>query len=183
MSHHSIRVSTLASHAGNVGSNPTGGTKGKNMNKFMLEAILEAKVGIKYNHGGPFGAVVVKDDKIVGRGHNKVVLLNDPTCHGEIMAIKDASKNLNSFDLEGCDLYTTGEPCPMCLSACLWANINNIYYGCTIEDNEDIGFRDKKFYEKLKIEKRGFKNLFQIDYKDCKKLFNDYLKLKNKTNY
>jgi guanine deaminase len=90
-----------------------------NMNKFMNIAIKEAQKAFMRNHGGPFGAVIVKDGKIIGRGHNQVVLKNDPTCHGEIQAIRNASKKLNSFDLTGCDIYTTSEPCPMCMGAIL----------------------------------------------------------------
>ena len=97
------------------------------MNKFMKVAIKEAKEGIKQGHGGPFGAVIVKDGKIIGQGHNHVVVNNDPTCHGEVDAIRNACKNINSFDLKGADIYTTGEPCPMCLSAILWSNIEHIY--------------------------------------------------------
>lgn len=95
------------------------------MNKFMQEAIKEARLGINSGHGGPFGAVIVRDGEIVGRGHNKVVLNNDPTCHGEIDAIRNACQKLNTFDLSGCELYTTSYPCPMCMSALLWANIKN----------------------------------------------------------
>ena len=113
----------------------------------MAIAIEEAKLGIKNNDGGPFGSVIVKNDIIVGKGHNEVIKLNDPTCHGEIQAIHDACRNIGTFDLSNCILYTTGEPCHMCLVACMWANISKIYYGCTIKDNEMIGFRDKKFDE------------------------------------
>ena len=115
--------------------------------EFMRQAIAEAREGIHAGHGGPFGTVIVKDGKIVGRGHNCVLSLNDPTCHGEVAAIRDAGKKLGTFDLSGCELYTTGEPCHMCLCACMWANISKIYYGCTIEDNSIIGFRDGKFDE------------------------------------
>lgn len=113
--------------------------------EYMKLAIEEAREGIRKKHGGPFGSVIVKDGKIVGRGHNKVLLNNDPTCHGEIEAIHDACRNLGTFDLTGCTIYTTGEPCHMCLCACMWANLEKIYYGCTIEDNGRIGFRDDKF--------------------------------------
>jgi len=115
--------------------------------KYMKEAIKEAYYGIDKKHGGPFGAVVVKNGKIIGRGHNRVLKDNDPTCHGEIMAIRDACRKLNSFDLSNCVLYTTAEPCPMCKGAILWANISKVYYGCSIEDTDEIGFRDQKFYE------------------------------------
>ena len=119
------------------------------MNRFMKIAIEEARKGIHNGHGGPFGAVVVKDGKIIGQGHNMVVKNNDPTCHGEVSAIRDACKNLNSFDLQGAEIYTTGEPCPMCLGAILWSNINQIYYGCSIQENDMIGFRDEIFYKNL----------------------------------
>ena len=94
----------------------------------MKIAIEEAYKGIKHNHGGPFGTVIVKDDKIISRGHNHVLSKNDPTCHGEIDAIRKAAKKLKTYDLSGCVLYTTAEPCHMCLCACMWANIDKIYY-------------------------------------------------------
>lgn len=111
----------------------------------MQEAIEEALCGIRAGEGGPFGTVIVKDGKIVGRGHNGVLKNHDATCHGEIAAIRDAGRNLGTHDLSGCDLYTTGEPCHMCLCAAMWANISHVYYGCTIEDNGRIGFRDDTF--------------------------------------
>lgn len=117
----------------------------KATNVFMQEAIDEACIGIINKHGGPFGTVIVKDGLVVGRGHNVVLKANDPTAHGEISAIRDACANLNTYDLDGCILYTTGEPCPMCLFACKWANIKKVYYGCNIEDNSIIGFRDEEF--------------------------------------
>lgn len=136
----------------------------------MIIALEEAKQGIDYHHGGPFGAVVVdKDGIVIGKGHNKVLLNKDPTCHGEIEAIRDACKNINSYDLSGCTLYTTSEPCPMCKCAIQWANISKIYYGCTVDDAEKLGFRDKKFLKTdLETHQDG---LF-----DCKELFKEYLK-------
>ena len=142
---------------------------------YMQMAIEEARKGIKAGHGGPFGSVIVKDGKVVGRGHNKVLKNNDPTCHGEVAAIRDAGNNLGTFDLSGCEIYTTGEPCHMCLCACMWANISKIYYGCTIEDNGRIGFRDDKFdgifggREKLE----GY--LIETNRKECLELFDEYL--------
>ena len=112
------------------------------MNKYMEEAIKEAKEGINNGHGGPFGSVIVKDGRIIGRGHNMVLINHDSTAHGEITAIRNTEKDLGTHDLSGCEIYTTGEPCPMCLAACLWANIDKVYYGCTIEDNAIIVFRD-----------------------------------------
>lgn len=150
--------------------------------KAMNEAILEAYNGIKNGEGGPFGTVIVKDGKIVGRGHNRVIKKQDPTCHGEIEAIHDACKNLKTFDLSGCSLYTTSEPCPMCLGAILWANINHVFQGCNIQDAEKIGFRDSKFYDYL----HGKTNLLKIEEinrKDCQKLFEDYANSENKKEY
>ena len=153
------------------------------MNKFMNEAIEEAKSGILNGEGGPFGSVVVKDGKIVGRGHNQVVKLNDPTCHGEMQAIRDACKTLGTFDLSGCELYTTGEPCHMCLTACMWANLDKVYYGCTVADNEDIGFRDNMMDKIFGGRDKLGDFLAETDRGECLKLFNVYKNLKNKTNY
>ena len=152
------------------------------MNKFMRMAIAEARKGIKAGHGGPFGAVIVKDGVVVGKGHNQVVKNNDPTCHGEIMAIHKACKNLGTFDLSGCELYTTGEPCPMCMAAILWANIDKVYYGCSIEENESIGFRDKKFDGLFGGREKLSSFLIEIDNEACIELFKEYNKL-NHTIY
>ena len=154
--------------------------KGVNMNKYMKMAINEAKKGILAGHGGPFGAVIVKNGKVIAKGHNQVVKNNDPTCHGEIDAIRKACKKLNTFDLSGCIIYTTGEPCPMCMGAILWANIDKVYYACTIKDNESIGFRDKKFYDNF--DKREEK-LECIDRAQALKLFEEYNNINDKTNY
>lgn len=111
----------------------------------MEIAVREAREGIRAGDGGPFGAVVVKDGEVVASGHNCVLKDNDSTCHGEIDAIRKAEQKLQTYDLSGCELYTTGEPCPMCLAAILWANIGKVYYGCTLEDSGRIGFRDARF--------------------------------------
>ncbi len=116
-------------------------------NIFMEEAIRQALEGIEQQHGGPFGSVVVKDGKIIGRGHNQVLAKKDPTCHGEMEAIRDACKNLGTHDLSGAELYTTAEPCPMCLGAILWSNIAKVYYGCNRKDAASLGFRDDAFYD------------------------------------
>lgn len=151
------------------------------MNKFMKIALEEAESGIKNNEGGPFGCVIVKNGIIVGRGHNQVVMRKDPTCHGEVMAIRDACKNLDTFDLSECELYTTGEPCPMCFGAILWSNIAKVYYGCNIEDTEIIGFRDKRFYEKSDDLK---KQLFiETDRSECLELYKKYNETREKTNF
>lgn len=148
------------------------------MNKYMKMAIKEAEKGINSGHGGPFGTVIVKDGVVVAKGHNKVLLKLDPTCHGEVDAIRSACKKLKTFDLSGCILYTTGEPCPMCMGAILWSNIEKVYYGCNIADAENIGFRDKAFYE---LDKTTFLN--ELDRSECKKLFEQYKSIPSKINY
>ena len=142
--------------------------------KFMQMAIDEARIGIHNYHGGPFGSVIVKDGKVVGQGHNMVLANNDSTAHGEISAIRDAETALGTYDLSGCVLYTTGEPCPMCLCACLWANIDKVYYGCTIADNARIGFRDEIF-SKMLINSSFARYLKKIDRPACLKLFQEYI--------
>ena len=153
------------------------------MNKYMLSAIQEARLGIQNGDGGPFGACVVKDGEIVALGHNTVLKDNDPTRHGEMNAIKNACSKLNTYDLSGCELYTTGEPCTMCLCACMWANISHIYYACTIEDNEKIGFRDNKFDELLGGREKLKDYLEQIDRDEGLKLFEEYNSIQNKIIY
>lgn len=149
------------------------------MNKYMRMAINEAKKGITIKHGGPFGAVIVKDDVVIAKGHNMVLKNNDPTCHGEMMAIRKACKKLGTYDLSGCELYTTGEPCPMCMSAILWANIEKVYYGCNIKDTEDIGFRDAKFYKMQQPGERE-KLVIELDRKACLKLYDQYVNMQHK---
>ena len=116
---------------------------------YIKLATAEAEKNLNSNEGGPFGAVIVKDSIIVGTGHNQVLLNNDPTCHAEIQAIRNACKNLGTYDLTDCILYTSCYPCPMCLSATIWANIKTIYYGNTAEDADKIGFRDDFMYKYL----------------------------------
>ena len=146
--------------------------------KYMEEAIKEAYEGIRAGHGGPFGSVIVKDGEIVGRGHNRVLKNNDPTCHGEIEAIRDACKNQKNFDLSGCVLYTTAAPCPMCRGAILWANIQKVYYGCNIDDTDKIGFRDQVFYDNW--EKADTKEYSEeLGRKECLVLFDEYNKGQN----
>ena len=152
-------------------------------NKFMLLAIEEARKGIFNGDGGPFGAVIVKEGQIIGKGHNQVIKNNDPTCHGEIMAIHDACKTLNNFDLSGCEIYTTGQPCPMCLSAILWANIEKVYYGCNIHDTEKIGFRDSAFFRFQNDENAKKEFLQELNREECLKLYTEYKSIKNKKSY
>ena len=117
------------------------------MNKYMQMADELSKQNLLTNAGGPFGAIVVKNDVVVGVGNNQVLKNNDPTAHAEVMAIRNACKNLNTYDLTDCELYTSCYPCPMCLSAIIWANIKTVYYGNTKEDAANIGFRDDMIYK------------------------------------
>ena len=151
-------------------------------NPYMEIAIAEAREGTYHGDGGPFGSVIVKDGEMIGQGHNMVLANNDSTCHGEISAIRTAETNLKTFDLSGAVLYTTGEPCPMCLAACMWANIDLVYYGCTIEDNEMIGFRDKKFDEMFGGRESFQEYLIEMDREACLKLFEEYRQM-DATNY
>ena len=120
--------------------------------KFMQEAIALSKTGMENNDGGPFGCIVVKGNDIIGRGNNKVLCNNDPTAHAEITAIRDACKNLVSFQLEGCEIYSSCEPCPMCLGAIYWARPAIIYYANTREDATNINFDDSMIYEEMKAD-------------------------------
>ena len=120
-------------------------------NKFMQEAINLAKNNVINHNGGPFGAVIVKNGKIIGKGANMVSSNNDPTAHAEIIAIRNACKKLNSFHLEECEIYTSCEPCPMCLAAIYWANIKKIYFAATKSDAKKAGFDDSFIYNQFKI--------------------------------
>lgn len=150
------------------------------MNKYMKMAIEEAREGINKGHGGPFGAVIVKDGEVIVKGHNHVVINNDPTCHGEIDAIRKACTKLGTFDLTGCELYTSGYPCPMCTCAIMWANIDKVYYGCNTTDTEIIGFRDKEFEESIPERVKVWE---EVDRDECLKLYEDYKNIQDKTMY
>ena len=118
---------------------------------FMREAIRLSMQMMRRGKGGPFGAVVVKGNKIVGRGGNQVTSANDPTAHAEIVAIRDACRLLKTFCLDDCDLYTSCEPCPMCLSAIYWARIGNVFYGNTRKDAANIAFDDEEIYREVAL--------------------------------
>lgn len=152
------------------------------MNQYMEVAKELANDNLKRNAGGPFGACIVKDGKIIGRGSNHVLKNNDPTAHAEVMAIRDACKNINSYDLSDCELYTSCYPCPMCLSAIIWANIKKVYYGNTKEDAADIGFRDDFIYdfiEKLS-ENKTDNNILELISMDREETIEEFNKFKNK---
>jgi len=128
---------------------------GQNIHEhFMGLAIDKAIKGMDNNEGGPFGCVIVKDGKIIGKGNNKVTSTNDPTAHAEIEAIRNACKELGSFQLNGCIIYTSCEPCPMCLGAIYWARPDKVYFGCNKKDAAKIGFDDDFIYQELPLDYR-----------------------------
>lgn len=147
------------------------------MNKFMEMAKNNADNGIIKKEGGPFGAVIIdKDGNIIANGNNQVLLQNDPTAHAEIVAIRNACKILNTYDLSDYILYTSCEPCPMCLSAIIWSNIKTVYYGCTKKDAGEIGFRDDIIYDYLSGKNNDLINLQEMDRNECIKTFEEYKK-------
>jgi guanine deaminase len=135
--------------------------------KFMMEAISLSKKSIENNEGGPFGCIVVKNDEIIGRGNNKVILENDPTSHAEVVAIRDACKTLGTFQLDDCEIYSSCEPCPMCLGAIYWARPKIVYYANTRNDAASVGFDDSMIYDEIGIDpdnrKIPLKNLCRKD--------------------
>ncbi len=144
------------------------------MKKYFDEAIELAKRGVKNLEGGPFGAVVVKDGKIIGYGNNKVLKEKDPTAHAEIIAIRDACKRLNTHDLTGCVIYTTSEPCPMCLSAIIWSNIKVIYFSTDRKEVAEIGFRDDMIYNYLENKEKDILEIHHIENNKCQELLESY---------
>ena len=160
----------------------------KNMNEYMKIAKELSDDNLKTNVGGPFGACIVKNGKIIGRGSNHVLSNNDPTAHAEVMAIRDACKNINSYDLTDCELYTSCYPCPMCLSAIIWANIKKVYYGNTKEDAANIGFRDDFIYNYIQNLKDNNQDesvlaLNSMDREETIKTFIDFKNKADKTIY
>ncbi len=158
------------------------------MNKYMEIAKELSEDNLKTNVGGPFGACIVKNGKIIGKGSNHVLENNDPTAHAEIVAIRDACKNINSYDLSDCELYTSCYPCPMCLSAIIWANIKKVYYGNTKEDAANIGFRDDYIYNYIKKltynnQDNDILNLECMDREETIKTFEKFLEKRDKTIY
>lgn len=152
--------------------------------KFMKAAIALAEEGVAKGEGGPFGCVIVKDDKIIGRGNNKVISAIDPTAHAEIVAIRDACKNLESFQLEDCEIYTSCEPCPMCLGAIYWARPKIIYYGNTKEDAAKIGFDDSMIYDEIEADLKDRKiPAVNINREEANTTFITWNKKENKKVY
>ena len=152
--------------------------------KYLNKAFEEGFHSLRNNLGGPFGAVVVMDGKVIGKGGNRVSSQNDPTAHAEIVAIRDACKNISSFDLTGAEMYATCEPCPMCLSAIYWANIHSVYYCSTRHDAESIGFKDNHIYEELnRLPEQRKINFLQVPNPMALDLFREWTEKTDKTHY
>ncbi len=155
------------------------------MNEILRLAMEQARKTMNENIGGPFGAAVISETgEILAVTSNSVLRDNDPTAHAEVNAIRAACQKVGSYDLSGCILYTTAYPCPMCLSAIIWANIKKVYFGCRPEDAEHIGFRDDFMYRFIenKCHDKSVLNLAELDRADCLKLFAEYSQ-KNKVIY
>ena len=155
------------------------------MNEYMKIAKELSDENLKTNAGGPFGACVVKDGKIIGKGSNQVLATNDPTAHAEIIAIREACKNINSYDLSDAVLYTSCYPCPMCLSAIIWSNIKMVYYGNTKEDATNIGFRDDIIYNFIKNldNNSDILKLESMNREETIKTFEEYMNKSDKKIY
>jgi tRNA(Arg) A34 adenosine deaminase TadA len=153
-------------------------------NYFMQRAIKLAKKGMNSHSGGPFGAVIVKDDKIIAEGYNKVTSTNDPTAHAEIVVIRKACKKLKSFQLEGCTIYTSCEPCPMCLGAIYWARPKAVFFACNRQDAANINFDDQFIYDEFekKMDDRQIK-FNQLMRKEALFVFKEWKDKKDITKY
>ncbi len=151
---------------------------------FMRRAIALAEKGMSLNEGGPFGAVIVKGGKIIAEGYNTVTSSNDPTAHAEVIAIRKACEKLNSFQLEDCTIYTSCEPCPMCLGAIYWARPKRVFYACSKDDASQIGFDDQFIYDEIdkKISERSI-SFIKILGKEGKLIFDKWEEKEDKTIY
>jgi guanine deaminase len=151
---------------------------------FMAEAIELARKNLKSFNGGPFGAVVVKDGVIVGKGSNCVTSNNDPTAHAEVVAIRDACKNLNTFQLDGCEIYSSCEPCPMCLGAIYWARPSKLFFAAGREDAAKAGFDDSYIYNQipLSVEQRDLPTI-QFMTAEAQSVFDSWVELEQKIPY
>ena len=155
-----------------------------NMNEFMRIALDEAFKGMNSGKGGPFGAVIVQNGAIIVASHNQVLSTNDPTMHAEIAAIRIASEKLGRFDLSDCEIYSTCQPCPMCLGAIFWAKIPKLYYGCTEQDAEKIGFADKFIYDFIRDgDCKGKLEIVKINREECLEAFKIWENKTDRTEY
>ena len=156
----------------------------ENNEHFMVAAIQLAEEGMVKGDGGPFGAVIVRNCEIIGRGWNQVIVLNDPTAHAEVMAIRDACKRLNNFQLDDCDIYTSCEPCPMCLGAIYWARPRRIFYACNHDDAAVVGFDDSFIYEEIELPQMNRKiPAIEMLRLDALKVFKKWAEKSDKVKY
>lgn len=158
------------------------------MNDFMNIAVELSRDNLKSGYGGPFGACIVKDGVIISLGSNMVLKNNDPTAHAEVVAIRNACSKLNTYDLSGCELYTSCYPCPMCLAAIIWSNIKVVYYANSKEDVSNIGFRDEFIYDYINKLSKGESDdstlkLERMNIDDAIKVFEEFSSDKDKTIY
>lgn len=154
--------------------------------EFMKLAIETAYQGMDNGHGGPFGAVIVRDGEVIAAGHNEVLSSNDPTAHAEMTAIRRASAALDQFDLSDCEIYVNGVPCPMCMSAIFWSRISRLYYACLPEDAEAIGFDDDAFYRELEkpLDKRQLPAEQVVEcVEEARECYQAWLKREQRTPY
>ncbi len=152
--------------------------------KFMQEAVALSLQGMMKDEGGPFGCIIVKDDTIIGRGNNKVICNQDPTAHAEITAIRDACNTLGTYQLEGCEIYTSCEPCPMCLGAIYWARPKVVYYANSRKDAAGIGFDDSMIYEEMKVDIADRKiPVIALSNREALKVFQQWATKENKNVY
>ena len=151
----------------------------------MKKAIRESEINLinKFKDGGPFGAVIIKDGEIISSAHNTVLKSKDATAHAEVNAIREASRKLNTHDLSGCILYTSAQPCPMCLSAIIWANIKEVYYANTKEEADDIGFRDDMIYEYIKDNNEEILKLHHMESEEALEVFKEFKKMGDENIY
>lgn len=156
----------------------------KSDREFIKRAIALSEEGMNNGAGGPFGALVVKDGEVIAEGYNQVTSANDPTAHAEIVAIREACKKLGSFQLEGCIIYTSCEPCPMCLGAIYWARPKAVYYACTKEDAAEIGFDDHFIYDEIEggIENRSIR-FINLNRKNGKEIFEKWKSKEGRVDY
>lgn len=153
------------------------------MQKFMKLAVAEAIHGMRKNKGGPFGAVIVKNGKVIAKGHNMVLVTKDPTAHAEMVAIRRACKKLKRLDLSDCILYSSGEPCPMCLGAVYWSRIPRVFYGCSIKDSAKAGFDDDVIYKDIRKKARRKLKMRQISRAECLIAFKEWMNKKDRRQY
>ncbi len=152
--------------------------------EFMAEAIALSRNAVEMDYGGPFGAVIAKDGDIVGRGCNRVLVDTDPTAHAEVVAIREACRSLGSFSLEGCTLYASCEPCPMCLAAIYWARIERVYYANTRRDAAAIGFMDHDLYREFAAEPEQRRvRIQQMNCKEAQNAFQLWMEKPDRTPY